>query len=107
MEWVGGSGYPELFQAAVKGRFRKRLGDAAGLDQYGVNLTRLEPGSASTLRHWHENEDELVYVLAGEAVLIEDGGDVRAHRFHGEARICHSRPNSSEVNIVCPQCCAT
>src|SRR5215475_13790367 len=42
--------------------------------QFGVNLTRLKPGAASALRHWHEAEDEFVYVLEGEIVLIEDGG---------------------------------
>ena len=57
------------------GRERKRLGNAAGLDQFGVNLTTLKPGAASAQRHWHENEDELVYVLQGEIVLVDDGGE--------------------------------
>jgi len=60
----------------VLGRERKRLGNAAGLDQFGVNLTTLKPGAASALRHWHEKEDEIVYILAGEVVLIEDGGEI-------------------------------
>ena len=59
----------------VAGRARKRLGNAAGLDQFGVNLTTLKPGAASALRHWHEKEDEFVYILEGEVVLIEDGGE--------------------------------
>ena len=67
--------YPELFRQAVVGRERKRLGDAIGLDQFGVNLTRLKPGAASAQRHWHECEDELVYVLEGELVLCEDAGE--------------------------------
>ncbi len=75
MTFTGGTGYPAPFRAVVDGRTRKRLGDAGGLDQFGVNLTRLEPGAASALRHWHENEDEFVYVLEGEVVLIEDGGE--------------------------------
>ncbi len=66
------STYPEPFNRAVDGRSRKRLGNAAGLDQFGVNLTTLKPGAASALRHWHEKEDELVYVLEGELTLIED-----------------------------------
>jgi uncharacterized cupin superfamily protein len=70
-----GSNYPEPFRAAVEGRSRRRLGDAVGLDQFGVNLCRLAPGAASSQRHWHEAEDELVYVLEGEVVLIEDGGE--------------------------------
>ena len=69
------TGYPEPFRALVKGRFRKRLGDAGGLTQFGVNLCRLAPGSASSQRHWHTREDELVYILDGELTLIEDGGE--------------------------------
>ena len=66
------STYPEPFNKVVAGRERKRLGIAAGLDQFGVNLTTLKPGAASSLRHWHEKEDELVYMLEGEVVLIEN-----------------------------------
>src|ERR1700688_2397992 len=69
------TGYPEPFRQAVLGRARKRLGNAAGLDQFGVNLTTLKPGAASAQRHWHENEDELVYILEGEVVLIENDGE--------------------------------
>ncbi len=69
------SGYPEPFRRAVVGRERKRLGNAAGLDQFGVNLSRLKPGAASSQRHWHKNEDEFVYMLEGELVLCEDGGE--------------------------------
>jgi uncharacterized cupin superfamily protein len=69
------SNYPEPFNRVVMGRSRKRLGIAAGLDQFGVNLTTLKPGAASALRHWHEKEDELVYILDGEVVLVEDGGE--------------------------------
>jgi uncharacterized cupin superfamily protein len=69
------TGYPPPFDRVVYGRERKRLGIAAGLDQFGVNLTTLRPGAASALRHWHEKEDEFVYVLEGEIVLIEDGGE--------------------------------
>ncbi|HEX2255124.1 MAG TPA: cupin domain-containing protein [Afifellaceae bacterium] len=70
-----GSIYPAEFQHVVRGRSRKRLGNAAGLTQFGVNLTRLEPGASSALRHWHESEDELVYLLEGEVVLVEDEGE--------------------------------
>src|ERR1700758_938305 len=68
-------GYPPPLDRVVLGRERKRLGNAVGLDQFGVNLTTLKPGAASALRHWHEQEDEFVYVLEGEVVLIEDGGE--------------------------------
>jgi len=69
------TGYPAPFDRVVVGRERKRLGNAAGLDQFGVNLATLKPGAASALRHWHEKEDELVYILEGEVVLIEDEGE--------------------------------
>jgi uncharacterized cupin superfamily protein len=69
------TGYPEPLNRVVIGRERKRLGNAVGLDQFGVNLTTLKPGAASALRHWHEKEDELIYVLKGEIVLVEDGGE--------------------------------
>ncbi len=69
------TGYPEPFRRAVVGRERQRLGNAVGLDQFGVNLSRLKPGAASSQRHWHQNEDEFVYVLEGELMLVEDGGE--------------------------------
>jgi uncharacterized cupin superfamily protein len=70
-----GTNYPPQFQNVVQGREKSVLGDLVGLTQFGVNLTRLKPGTASALRHWHENEDEFVYVLEGELVLIEDEGE--------------------------------
>lgn len=70
-----GSNYPAPFKAANENRFKKALGDAVGLTQFGVNLTRLPPSSGTALLHWHENEDELVYILEGEAILIEDDGE--------------------------------
>jgi len=70
------TGYPPPLDRVVTGRERKRLGNAAGLGQFGVNLTTLKPGAASSQRHWHEREDELVFILDGEVVLIEDGGEI-------------------------------
>jgi uncharacterized cupin superfamily protein len=67
--------YPEPFRQAVLGRARKRLGNAVGLEQFGVNLTTLKPGAWSAQRHWHAAEDELIYVLSGELVLCEDSGE--------------------------------
>src|SRR5437764_7595239 len=67
--------YPQPWRAATAGREKAALGNVAGLTQFGVNLTRLKPGAASALRHWHENEDEFVYVLEGEIILIEDSGE--------------------------------
>jgi uncharacterized cupin superfamily protein len=70
------TGYPEPFRRDVMGRWRKRLGNAVGLDQFGVNLTTLKAGAWSSQRHWHANEDELIYVLEGELVLCEDQGEI-------------------------------
>jgi uncharacterized cupin superfamily protein len=70
-----GVGYPRQFAVLSADRLRKRLGDAAGLNDFGINLTSLPPGNWSSQRHWHSHEDECVYVLAGELVLIEDEGE--------------------------------
>ncbi|MGJ3261776.1 MAG: cupin domain-containing protein [Salinarimonas sp.] len=70
-----GTGYPAAFAENCAGRGRRRLGDAAGLTAFGVNLTRLPPDKWSSQRHWHSHEDEFVMVLAGELVLVEDGGE--------------------------------
>jgi uncharacterized cupin superfamily protein len=70
-----GSDYPPPFDELVAGRERRRLGDALGLKNFGVNLLRLPPGCASSQRHWHTRQDEFVYVLAGEVVLLTDGGE--------------------------------
>ncbi|HEU4627865.1 MAG TPA: cupin domain-containing protein [Steroidobacteraceae bacterium] len=70
-----GSGYPAPFDEPCKDRKRMRLGDVAGLTQFGVNLLRLPPGAWSSQRHWHSAEDEFVWVLEGEVVLITDEGE--------------------------------
>lgn len=70
-----GSAYPAPFAAIVAGREWQSLGDVTGLTQFGVNLVRLKPGAASSARHWHEQEDEFVYMLGGELVLVEDAGE--------------------------------
>ncbi|WP_439633835.1 cupin domain-containing protein [Glycocaulis sp.] len=70
-----GSGYPPPFDAPCAARVRQRLGDAGGITDFGVNLMRLPPGGWSSQRHWHTHEDEFVYVLEGELVLVEDDGE--------------------------------
>ena len=70
-----GSDYPEPFKAAVAGRERRGLGDALGLKNFGVNLTRLPPGNASSQRHCHSRQDEFVYIVEGEVVLVTDAGE--------------------------------
>ena len=69
---IVGTLYPAPFDEPCRARARTRLGDMAGLTQYGVNLLRLPPGAWSSQRHWHEGEDELLVMLSGSAVLIED-----------------------------------
>jgi uncharacterized cupin superfamily protein len=76
------SGYPEPYRQVTIGRERQRLGNAIGLDQFGVNLCRLKPGAQSSQRHWHANEDEFVYILEGEVILHEDGGEIVLHPGH-------------------------
>lgn len=70
-----GCGYPAPFDLPCRDRKRWRLGAAAGLTQVGVNLLRLRPGAWSSQRHWHTEEDELVYVLEGEVTLVTDEGE--------------------------------
>jgi uncharacterized cupin superfamily protein len=70
-----GSNYPDRFRPFVAGRVKKRLGNAAGLKNFGVNLVKLAPGSWSALRHWHSHQDELIYVLSGEITLVTDDGE--------------------------------
>jgi len=67
--------YPSPFHKSCVARARKALGDAAGLTQFGVNYSPLPPGTGSSQRHWHTHEDELVYTLKGELVLISDDGE--------------------------------
>lgn len=74
-EHLTGSRYPSPHDEPCRGRERWRLGDVAGLTQFGVNLLRLEPGAWSSQRHWHTHEDEFVWVLEGEVVLVTDGGE--------------------------------
>jgi uncharacterized cupin superfamily protein len=70
-----GSQYPAPYAEACAQRLRKRLGDAAGLTDFGVNLLRLPPGAWSSHRHWHTAEDEFVFVIEGEVVLATNSGE--------------------------------
>jgi uncharacterized cupin superfamily protein len=76
IEAINRTGYPPPYAADVAGRFYRRIGDFAGFTDFGASHVVLKPGAASAQRHWHEEEDELVVMIAGEAVLIEDGGRV-------------------------------
>ncbi|MEH1888178.1 MAG: cupin domain-containing protein [Nostoc sp.] len=66
--------YPDEFKPMVAGRIRQQLGNFAGLQNFGVNLVKLEPGSYSSIRHWHSHQDEFIYVLEGELTLVTDRG---------------------------------
>jgi uncharacterized cupin superfamily protein len=70
-----GTLYPPPFDRPCRARGRKQLGDAAGVTQFGINLLRLAPGAWSSQRHWHQEQDEFVYVVAGEIVLVTDTGE--------------------------------
>lgn len=70
-----GSTYPAPYDAPCRGRSWHRLGAAAGLTRLGVNLVRLAPGAWSSQRHWHTHEDEFVFVVSGELVLVTDDGE--------------------------------
>jgi uncharacterized cupin superfamily protein len=70
-----GTRYPPPYDAPCRERQRFKLGDAAGLTQFGVNLCRLPPGSWTSQRHWHTAGDEFIWVVAGEVVLVTDAGE--------------------------------
>jgi uncharacterized cupin superfamily protein len=73
------TGYPPPFDAEVQGRWYRRLAPVAGLTDFGASHIVLKPGAWSSQRHWHEGEDELLVMLAGEAVLVEDEGRTILH----------------------------
>lgn len=70
------TGYPPPYDTDVAGRNYRRLGRAAGLSLMGASHVVLDPGAYSSQRHWHRGQDELVVMVSGEAVLIEDDGEV-------------------------------
>lgn len=99
------TGYPAPFDRAVEGRWYRRLAPATGLSHMGASHVVLRPGAWSSQRHWHDDEDELVVMLAGEAVLVEDDartvlrpGDVCA--FAAGVRNGHHLVNESDADCV-------
>jgi uncharacterized cupin superfamily protein len=70
-----GSKYPHPFDAPCRERVRQAVGDAAGLSHFGINLLQLPSGAWSSQRHWHSGEDEFIWVLQGEVVLMTDDGE--------------------------------
>jgi uncharacterized cupin superfamily protein len=100
-----GTHYPPPHDGPCKQRRWRRLGDAAGLTQFGVSLYTLPPGTWSSQRHWHSHEDELVYVLEGALVLVTDGGEEalvagESAGFKAGVRDGHCLQNRSQKDAV-------
>ena len=74
IEQTNRTGYPAPFDKDVAGRWYRRIAPASGLTQFGVSHVTLKPGAWSSQRHWHDDEDEFLVMISGEAVLVEDGG---------------------------------
>jgi uncharacterized cupin superfamily protein len=74
IEQTNRTGYPAPFDRDVAGRWYRRLAPPGGLTQFGVSQVTLKPGAWSSQRHWHDDEDEFLVMISGEAVLVEDGG---------------------------------
>lgn len=100
-----GSRYPAPYDEPCKEREWRRLGEAAGLTQFGVNLVRLAPGAWSSQRHWHSHEDEFVWVLEGAPTLATDAGEERlgpgdCAGFKAGVRDGHCFKNLSDRDVV-------
>ena len=100
-----GSSYPPPYGAVCAARVRNRLGEAAALTDFGVNLLRLPPGTWSSQRHWHTAEDEFVYVLEGEVVLVTDAGEETLRPgdcagFKAGVEDGHHLQNRSQTDVV-------
>jgi uncharacterized cupin superfamily protein len=97
--------YPKEFASVISGREKQKIGDAVGLTQFGVNITRIKAGSASALRHWHEQEDEFILMLDGELVLRENDGETLlkagdAAGFKAGSGIAHCLVNRTDRDAV-------
>jgi len=102
---VLGTMYPPPFDEPCRRRERKKLGDEAGLTQYGVNLLRLPPNAWSSQRHWHTQADEFIYVVSGEVVLVTNEGEETlragdAAGFKAGDRNGHSLQNRSTADAT-------
>jgi uncharacterized cupin superfamily protein len=75
IEQINRTGYPAPYAAEMAKRWYRRLAPAGGLTDFGASHVVLQPGGISSQRHWHEGEDELVVMISGEAILVEDGGE--------------------------------
>lgn len=105
VEKLTGTVYPDGVKGITAGRIKQKLGNALGLNQFGVNLVTLEPGGGSAHRHWHEKEDEFIYIVSGTAILITDAGEqeLTAGMFAGFPAGTpdgHNLVNKSSENVV-------
>lgn len=99
------SNYPAPFAAQVAGRLKRPLGDLFGLNNFGVNLTRLAPGAVSALRHAHSVQDEFIYILEGSPVLVSDAGETplapgMCAGFRAGSGDAHQLANRSDAAVV-------
>jgi len=75
IEQTNATGYPPPFNQPVAGRWQRKVAEVCGLTELGARHVVLEPGGWSSQRHWHVGEDELLVMLTGRAVLVEDDGE--------------------------------
>jgi len=99
------SNYPEPFASRMAGREKRQLGEVFGLRNFGVNLTRLAPGSVSALRHSHSRQDEFIYILEGRPMLRTDEGDTQlapgmCAGFRAESGNAHQLLNQTSETVV-------
>jgi uncharacterized cupin superfamily protein len=99
------SNYPEPFASRMAGRIKRPLGDLFGLTNFGVNLTTLQPGAVSSLRHAHSRQDEFVYILEGEPTLVTDEGETilrpgMAAGFKAGSGNAHHLVNRTDRDVV-------
>jgi len=99
------SSYPEPFASMMKGRSKRKLGDYFGLENFGVNLTRLSPGAMSALKHQHTKQDEFIYVISGTPTLINGDAEYlmtpgQCFGFRCNNGVAHHIVNNSENEVV-------
>ena len=99
------SSYPEPFASMMKGRSKRKLGDYFGLENFGVNLTRLAPGAMSALKHQHTKQDEFIYVLSGTPTLVYGDAEYlmapsQCFGFKCNNGVAHHLENNSENEVV-------
>ncbi|MCP5179907.1 MAG: cupin domain-containing protein [Pseudomonadales bacterium] len=100
---------PEIATSEHDGRkavySTEKLSDGGGISQYGARVQALEQGARSSKRHWHEKEDECLFMLSGEAILVENDGE---HIFHPGDAACWPAgiPNAHHLINRSSQACS-